>query len=77
MPAEGSGGISLLDTFRRSDLGAREIGGRGIVARAKDEQAAGFYQRWKFHPMPGGPLLLVIPMEMVRASLAAASEAAA
>lgn len=73
----GIGRHLLLDAFRRSDMAAREIGGRGIVARAKDEQAAGFYRRWKFQPMPGDPLLLIIPMEVVRASLAATSSAAA
>jgi hypothetical protein len=57
-------------------MAAHEIGNRGIATRAKDEQAAGFYRRWKFQPMPADPFLLVIPMELVRASLAAASRAA-
>jgi GNAT superfamily N-acetyltransferase len=72
----GIGRHLLLDAFRRSDLAAREIGGRGIMTHPKDEQAASFYLRWKFQRMPGDPLLLVIPMEVIRASLAAAAQVA-
>ena len=43
------------------------------MAHAKDELATRFYLRWKFQPMPGDPFLLIIPMEVVRASLAAAA----
>lgn len=66
------GGIGrhlLLDAFRRSVDAATQIGGRGIMTQAKDEEAAGFYLRWKFVRMPGDPLLMVIPMEVVRSSL--------
>ena len=70
------GGIGrhlLLDAFRRSVGAAAQIGGRGIMTQAKDEEAAGFYLRWKFVRMPGDPLLMVIPIEVVRASLEAAA----
>lgn len=63
----------LLDAFNRCVAAADQTGGRGIITHAKDEAAAGFYLRWKFQRMPGDPLLLVIPVKMVRASLAAAS----
>jgi GNAT superfamily N-acetyltransferase len=65
----------LLDAFGRSVAAADQIGGRGIMTHPRDEQAAGFYLRWRFQRMPGDPLLLVIPMQVVRASLAAASQA--
>jgi GNAT superfamily N-acetyltransferase len=73
----GIGRHLLLDAFGRSVAAAQQIGGRGIMAHAKDEEAVGFYLRWKFQRMPGDPLLLVIPMEVVRTSLEAASQAAA
>ncbi|MGH7080394.1 MAG: GNAT family N-acetyltransferase, partial [Acetobacteraceae bacterium] len=73
----GIGRHLLLDAFKRAELAAREIGGRGIIANAKDEPAAAFYLRWKFRRMPSDPLLLVIPMELVRASLTAAAQEAA
>ena len=68
----GIGRHLLLDAFRRSVAAAQQIGGRGIMTHAKDEEAARFYLRWKFERMPGDPLLLVIPIEVVRASLEAA-----
>ena len=73
----GIGRHLLLDAFRRCTAGADLIGGRGIVTNAKDEAAAAFYMRWKFQRVPGNPLLLVIPMELVRGSLAEASSVAA
>ncbi|MGH7100618.1 MAG: hypothetical protein ACREE4_23620, partial [Stellaceae bacterium] len=73
---QGIGRHLLLDAFKRAELAAREIGGRGIIANAKDEQAAAFYLRWKFRRMPSDPLLLVMPMELVRASLTAAAQEA-
>jgi len=68
----GIGSHLLLDAFKQSADAAALIGGRGIVTQAKDEAAARFYLRWKFVRMPGDPLLLIIPIEMVIASLAAA-----
>lgn len=73
MPAATSDAICCWMLFNRCVAAADQTGGRGIITHAKDEAAAGFYLRWKFQRMPGDPLLLVIPMEMVRASLAAAS----
>lgn len=70
----GVGRHLLLDAFRRSAAAAAQIGGRGIMAHAKDEEAAQFYLRWKFERMPGDPLLMVIPIEVVRASLEAAEQ---
>lgn len=70
----GIGRHLLLDAFRRSAEAAEQIGGRGIMAHAKDEEAAQFYLRWKFVRMPSDPLLMIIPIEKVRASLAAAAQ---
>ena len=74
---KGIGRHLLLDAFNRSGAAAQQIGGRGIMAHAKDEAAVGFYLRWKFERMPSDPLLLVIPIEVVRTSLEAAAQAAA
>ena len=70
----GIGRHLLLDAFRRSADAAEQIGGRGIMAHAKDEDAAQFYLRWKFVRMPSDPLLLIIPIEIVKASLEAAAQ---
>jgi GNAT superfamily N-acetyltransferase len=74
---KGIGKSLLLHAMTRAELAAREIGGRGIMVDAVDEDAAGFYLRWKFKRMPGNPLLLIMQMDVVRASLAAAIQAAA
>jgi GNAT superfamily N-acetyltransferase len=73
----GVGQNLLFHAMTRAELAAREIGGRGLMVHAIDEEAASFYQRWKFKPMPGNPLLLIIPMDVIRATLAAAAPAAA
>ena len=65
----GIGRHLLLDAFRRSADAAAQIGGRGIMAHAKDEEAARFYLRWKFDRMPGDAPFMVIPIEVVRTSL--------
>lgn len=70
---KGIGSHLLLDAFRRASAAAAQIGGRGMITHPIDEQAASFYLRWKFQRMPGAALLLVIPMDVVRASLAAAA----
>jgi GNAT superfamily N-acetyltransferase len=74
---KGIGKSLLFHAMTRAELAAREIGGRGIMVDAIDEDAARFYLRWKFKPMPGNPLLLIKSMDIVRASLAAATQAAA
>jgi GNAT superfamily N-acetyltransferase len=73
----GIGPHLLLDAFRRCVAAADQIGGRGVMTHAKDEEAARFYLRWKFQRMPSNPLLLVMPIEVVRASLVEASQEAA
>lgn len=73
----GIGAHLLLDAFRQSVAGAHYVGGRGIMTYAKDDDAAAFYLKWKFQQMPGDERLLVIPMEVVRSSLAEALSAAA
>ena len=70
----GLGKHLLLDVFRRAEAAAWQIGGRGLIAHAKDENALRFYLRWKFQRMPGDPLLVAIAFEVVRASLEAARQ---
>lgn len=74
---KGLGKSLLFDAMTRAERAAGAIGGRGILVNAIDEDAARFYVRWKFKPMPGNPLLLILPMDVLRASLAAAAQAAA
>lgn len=69
----GIGKHLLLDAFRRAEAAAQQIGGRGIMAHAKDEDAVSFYLRWKFQRMPGDTLLVAIPIDVVRTSLEAAA----
>jgi GNAT superfamily N-acetyltransferase len=70
----GLGKHLLLDVFRRAEAAAQQIGGRGLIAHAKDENASRFYLGWKFQRMPGDPLLVAIAFEVVRASLEAARQ---
>jgi GNAT superfamily N-acetyltransferase len=72
----GIGRHLLLDAFRRSEVAAQQIGGRGIMTHAKDEEAVRFYLRWNFQRMSDDSMLMVIPIEVVRASLDAAAQQA-
>lgn len=62
---QGSGlGRSLLkDAVGRANLAGHIIGAKGILVHAKDEQAASFYVRYGFRPLPSDQQTLLLPVE--------------
>jgi GNAT superfamily N-acetyltransferase len=64
-------GVDLLADALRRCAGASEIAGaRAVIVHAIDEKAAAFYERHGFLPSPLGELVLLMPIETVRATLA-------
>jgi GNAT superfamily N-acetyltransferase len=54
---KGYGELLLADAALRGHRAAQTIGARGLLAHARDEAAASFYQRYDFTPSPGRPLM--------------------
>lgn len=48
----------LVDAMRRARAAALEVGGWSLFVDAKDDQAAGFYRKYGFIPLPSNPLVL-------------------
>ncbi len=71
LPEQNSGlGADLLrDALARCSAAADEIGGRAVVVHAKDDTAAGFYQRHGFQPLAEHPHHLYVLMKDLRASI--------
>lgn len=65
----GIGTALLRDAFSRSVAGAHLIGGRALVVRAIDDEAAGFWQRRGFLPAKDDALTLFRSMADIVASL--------
>ncbi len=68
----GIGTALLRHALARSLVGARLIGGRALVVRAIDEDAAGFWQRRGFTPAKDDRFTLFRTMADIGASLRAA-----
>lgn len=68
----GLGRSLLLDTLRRADRASRSVAMRAVLVHALDEKAAAFYERFGFKPASSQPLTLMVPLEAVRRTLAAA-----
>jgi len=68
----GIGTVLLRHALARSLAGARLIGGRALVVRAIDEDAAGFWQRRGFVPAKDDRFTLFRTMADIAASLRAA-----
>lgn len=66
----GLGAALLRDALARCAAAADEVGGRAVVVHAKDGEAAGFYRRFGFTPLPGNPQHLYLLMKDLRASIA-------
>ena len=60
----------LLEAIRRSLALSTEVGFRGILVHAIDEQAAAFYRKYGFVDCPIGPSTLLLPIETARSALA-------
>ncbi len=65
----GLGAALLRNALGRCAAAADEIGGRAVVVHAKDDTAAGFYQRFGFTPLAGNAQHLYLLMKDLRASI--------
>lgn len=52
----------LIDAMMRVKALSNEVGGFALFVDAKDEEAAGFYLKYGFIPLPDDPLRLMMPM---------------
>lgn len=62
---QGLGEYLLLDAMQRSLHQSEQLGLFALFVDAKDEQAANFYQRYDFIPLPSQPLRLFLPMKTI------------
>lgn len=65
----GLGGDLLTDALLRCLGAAEEYGGRAVVVHAKHKQAAAFYRRYGFLPLPQNELHLYLLMKDIEKSL--------
>lgn len=65
----GLGSALLRDAMRRVVVTARAVGVRVLVAQAIDEAARRFYAQRGFDPTVTDPMLLVVLVDTIRASL--------
>lgn len=66
---QGLGRALMQDAGRRVLHAAGEIGIRGLLVHALDDNAKGFYHRLGFDPSPLDPMTLMIALGDLRASL--------
>lgn len=67
---KGLGAELLLDALSRAVSSTSEVGGRYVVVDALDEQAARFYERYGFAPIPDtAPQRLLQKVNAIAASL--------
>ena len=59
---QGLGELLLVDAIERARLVLAYIGVHALFVDAKDEQAAAFYRKYGFRPLPSDPLRLVLPL---------------
>lgn len=68
----GLGRSLLLDALQRTERASQSVGMRAVLVHALDEEAAAFYERFGFKPTSPEPLTLMVPLEAVSRTLAAA-----
>lgn len=68
----GYGGALLVAAIRRVAATATQIGIAGLFVDAKDDQAAAFYRKFGFVPLPSNPHRLFLPLSTLL-SVASAS----
>lgn len=61
LKGQGHGEYLMVHAIERAARVASEIGGYAVFVDAKDEQAAAFYKRYGFVPLPDNPLILCLP----------------
>ena len=59
---QGLGELLLVDAITRTKLVLEHVGVHALFVDAKDKQAAAFYRKYAFRPLPSDPLRLVLPM---------------
>ena len=64
------GEFLLVDALRRTLAIAGDIGLHALVTDARDAEAARFYLRYGFIPVPTEPLRLFLPMQTIEAAFA-------
>jgi ribosomal protein S18 acetylase RimI-like enzyme len=62
---QGLGEHLLLDAMKRSLDQSRVMGLFALFVDAKDDNAADFYRRYEFIPLPTNPLRLFLPMKTI------------
>jgi len=65
---QGMGELLLVDALTRAQRIHQEAGGIGLFVDAIDDQAAAFYRRYGFESAPDQPLLLFLPVQLVKPS---------
>ena len=59
---QGLGELLLVDAIARARRVLEHVGVHALFVDAKDEQAAAFYRKYSFQPLPSDPLRLVLPL---------------
>ncbi|HYT48735.1 MAG TPA: GNAT family N-acetyltransferase [Burkholderiales bacterium] len=59
---QGLGELLLVDAITRTRSVLEHVGVHALFVDAKDREAAGFYRRYGFRPLPSDPLRLVLPL---------------
>lgn len=61
----GVGEILLMDALKRALDATRQVASMAVVVDAKDDQAAAFYRRYDFLPLPSHPRRLFLLMKSI------------
>ncbi len=69
LQGRGLGGDLLLSAGERAIAVAREVGGVALAIDAKDDRAAGWYERFGALRLLDDPLKLVLPLDTIRSVL--------
>ena len=69
LQGHGLGGDLLLAAGEKASAVAREVGGVALAMDAKDDRAAGWYERFGALRLLDDPLKLVLPLETIRSVL--------
>jgi len=69
LPGRGLGGDLLLAAGERAIAVAREVGGVALAIDAKEDRAAGWYERFGALRLLDDPLKLVLPLHTIRSVL--------
>lgn len=59
---QGLGELLLVNAITRTKNVLEHVGVHALFVDAKDKEAAGFYRRYGFRPLPSDPLRLVLPL---------------